>query len=52
MSMARLLEKDNRNLNVMYILKHSVINFILVCNAQSRYMLNFGLNYTCFAEQF
>lgn len=39
MSMARLLKKDNRNLNVMYLLKHSVINFILVCNAQSRYVL-------------
>lgn len=47
MSMARLLKKDNRNLNVMYILKHSVINFILVCKIRA-----FALNYTCFTEQF
>lgn len=52
MSMARLLKKDNRNLNVMYILKHSVINFILVCNAQSIKIRAFALNYTCFTEQF
>lgn len=53
MSMVRLLKKDNRNLNVlMYILKHSVINFILVCNAQSIKIRAFALNYTCFTEQF
>lgn len=32
MLMVCLLKKDNRNLNVMYILKYFVINFILVCN--------------------